>query len=143
MSARWVPLPYQSASAPESQSILTLKTDTLYPNCSHWKNEYYHEQSAFSNFIRHDDRYKAHVREIACDEANGAPEHKLKGPARCTGRFVRHYWVDKHHIKAAAEEAIAKVLLPGVRDGLSRQWNQSFVDHSNFPTLGVGSEGQS
>ncbi|KAF4549856.1 Hypothetical protein D9617_19g101610 [Elsinoe fawcettii] len=93
-------------------------TNVKYPTCSEWKDIFWHEQSAWSELVRYD--YLDHTREIACNDVNGAPEHKLEGDKKCTGKFVRHYWIAKDHVKQAVQESISSLVVPGLVDDLSK-----------------------
>lgn len=103
-------------------------SDKKYPECSQWKDAYWHEQTAYSNYIRHD--YEKFTRTIPCDEADGAPEHNLPEPRKCSGRFVRHYWVCKECLKGAVLESFANLIAPEVALNLVSEWKTSiFGDH--------------
>ncbi|KAF2218666.1 hypothetical protein BDZ85DRAFT_78407 [Elsinoe ampelina] len=93
-------------------------TNVKYPTCSDWKDVFWHEQSAWSELVRYD--YLDHVREVACNDVNGAPEHQLEGDKKCTGKFVRHYWIAKDHVKQAVQESISAVVVPDLMDDLSK-----------------------
>ncbi|KAK4150436.1 hypothetical protein C8A00DRAFT_18028 [Chaetomidium leptoderma] len=73
--------------------------ETRYPGCAVWKDKPFHEQSAFSSFVRYDfldgysiDTHPQYIRMLPCKEANGYPEVAGCG---CLGQFVRHYWGKK------------------------------------------------
>jgi hypothetical protein len=68
--------------------------DMRYQGCSAWKGPRFHEQSAFGEYIRYD--YEKYIMELPCAEANGYPG---VSQSHCEGRFVRHYWFDKHRVK--------------------------------------------
>lgn len=68
--------------------------DVRYTDCSQWKQPKFHEQSAFGEYIRYD--YEKYIKELDCGEANGYPGVKI---SNCQGKFVRHYWFDKSHVK--------------------------------------------
>lgn len=68
--------------------------DTRYKGCSEWKQPKFHEQSAFGEYIRYD--FEEYVKELPCAEANGFPGVQV---SNCQGRFIRHYWFDKHLVK--------------------------------------------
>lgn len=73
--------------------------DTRYEHCSEWKQPRFHEQSAFGEYIRYD--YEDFIKELPCAEANGYPG---VDDSKCHGRFVRHYWFNKHNIKNDFQE---------------------------------------
>lgn len=68
--------------------------DVRYQGCSQWKHPKFHEQSAFGEYIRYD--YEEFVKELPCAEANGFPGVEV---SNCQGRFIRHYWFEKHLVK--------------------------------------------
>jgi hypothetical protein len=70
-----------------------------YANCSQWKQPKFHEQSAFGEYIRYD--YDEYIKELDCGEANGYPGVEI---SNCQGKFVRHYWFEKHMVKVDFRE---------------------------------------
>ncbi|KAK4139556.1 uncharacterized protein C8A04DRAFT_32944 [Dichotomopilus funicola] len=75
-------------------------SEKRYPGCAEWKTKPFHEQSAFSSFVRYDfldgysiDTHPQYIRHIPCSDANGYPEVAHYG---CLGHFVRHFWQDKN-----------------------------------------------
>lgn len=123
-------------NTPEVMALLTdwldCPTDVKYPNCSDWRYTFWHEQSAYSEYIRHDEAYRNVTREIPCDDANGAPNHWLLGNKKCSGRFVRHYWVCKECIKPAVEQALADLVMPQVTNRLKIVWDDIYENHANM-----------
>lgn len=83
---------------------------------------FWHEQSAYSEYIRHDAAYAGPgvLKEIACDEANGAPEHWLLGSKKCGGRLIRHYWVCKQCVKRAVEWSVVDLVVGAGLEELGR-----------------------
>lgn len=75
--------------------------DVRYTNCSQWKQPKFHEQSAFGEYIRYD--YEQYIKELDCGEANGYPGVQI---SNCQGKFVRHHWFEKHHVKTDFRENI-------------------------------------
>ncbi|SPQ23515.1 aee1a434-95fe-40b3-8802-dd5a24d2d1e5 [Thermothielavioides terrestris] len=74
-------------------------SETRYPGCAAWKDKPFHEQSAFSSYVRYDfldgysiDTHPQYIRTLPCKEANGIPEVAGCG---CVGQLVRHYWGKK------------------------------------------------
>ncbi|PNS14794.1 hypothetical protein CAC42_2023 [Sphaceloma murrayae] len=98
-------------------------TNVKYANCSDWKDVFWHEQSAWSELVRYD--YLPYTRELPCDSVNGAPEHSLEGDRKCTGKYVRHYWVAKDQVKHAVQESIANLVVPGAMADLSKYFDLS------------------
>ncbi|KAJ8116555.1 hypothetical protein OPT61_g2041 [Boeremia exigua] len=88
-------------------------SETQYPGCATWKQEWSHEQKAFSEYVRWD--YNPHgteIVEIPCDDAMGYPginkhPHIL---SKCEGAFLRHHTVDKAMTKGSAEEAVLQAM---------------------------------
>jgi hypothetical protein len=73
--------------------------DRRYANCSQWKQPKFHEQSAFGEYIRYD--YDDYVKELDCGQANGFPGVEI---SNCQGKFIRHYWFEKHLVKVDFRE---------------------------------------
>ncbi len=87
-----------------------------YPGCGEWKNKPFHEQSAFSSFVRYNfldgysiDTHPQYIRMLPCKEANGYPEVSGCG---CLGQFVRHYWGHKHLTNREFTHNIMAALTP-------------------------------
>lgn len=99
---------------------ITCPTDEKYIGCSRWKDEYFHEQSALSEYIRYD--YAEQIRELPCDEANSAPNQEPKG---CSGKYIRHYWHGKDQLKQAADENVAAMVLKEAHESLMLQWDSA------------------
>jgi hypothetical protein len=79
--------------------------DVRYANCSQWKQPKFHEQSAFGEYIRYD--YGDYVKELDCGEANGFPGVEISD---CQGKFVRHYWFEKHLVKVDFRENLMNAI---------------------------------
>ena len=87
-------------------------TDTKYEGCSRWKDQWAHEQSAFSDYVRYD--YADSIREIETTEVH-SPE----------GKFIRHYWgPEKANLPEAAREAILGRFIPEILSSLGNTWHQ-------------------
>lgn len=99
--------------------------ETRYEGCDDFRLNHYHEQGAFSNFVRYD--YADWIRTLPCDDANGAPE----GGQGCTGRFVRHYWVSKDAIKTAVEETVMQSVFGRVHRQFVESLAETFWNHSD------------
>ncbi|KAF1848822.1 uncharacterized protein K460DRAFT_375593 [Cucurbitaria berberidis CBS 394.84] len=84
-----------------------------YPGCALWKEEWSHEQRAFSEYIRYDfNPTGTNIIEIPCDDAVGYPglaEHEHIN-SNCTGQFIRHHTIDKAMTKRSTEVAMLQVL---------------------------------
>ena len=84
-----------------------------YPGCATWKQEWSHEQKAFSEYIRWDYNPSGNeIVEIPCDDAMGYPgindhAHIL---SKCQGTFLRHHTVDKGMTKKSTEEAMLQAM---------------------------------
>ncbi|KAF2269675.1 hypothetical protein CC78DRAFT_539615 [Lojkania enalia] len=79
--------------------------DKRYPNCSQWKKPKFHEQSAFGEYIRYD--YEEYIKELPCAEANGFPGVTI---SECVGKFIRHYWFEKHLVKKDFQENMMQAI---------------------------------
>ncbi|KAF2846443.1 hypothetical protein T440DRAFT_521805 [Plenodomus tracheiphilus IPT5] len=99
-------------------------TEVRYPGCGHWKENWSHEQRAFSEYIRYDfDRTPQTIIGIPCDDGMGYPGfHEQAGPnfdtADCKGNFIRHYTLGKGTVHSAATETIAQVLVEVLQKSL-------------------------
>lgn len=106
---------------------ITCPTDEKYAACSRWKDSYFHEQSAFSEYVRYD--YADVVKELPCEEANSAPGQEPKG---CSGKYVRHYWHGKEMLKQAADENVSAMVLKEAHDSLMLEWESGvFFNYSS------------
>jgi hypothetical protein len=95
-------------------------TETRYSGCGRWKDEWAHEQRAFSMYIRHDFNPDGNnIVEIPCDDAMGYPGLSDLGyiSTNCTGQFIRHHTVAKDKTKTSAEAA----MLQGITDLLRKE----------------------
>ncbi|KAH8711936.1 hypothetical protein GQ44DRAFT_742765 [Phaeosphaeriaceae sp. PMI808] len=79
--------------------------DVRYANCSQWKQPKFHEQSAFGEYVRYD--FEENVKELDCGQANGFPGVEI---SNCQGKFIRHYWFEKHLVKADFRENIMNAI---------------------------------
>lgn len=115
---------------------LECPSNTKYPECAHWKTDRFHEQSAFSSFLRYD--YADNVRELPCDEANSMPltyGGRWRNKAVCSGKYVSHFWADKNGLGLGTSEAIGKLLSPEIFQSLAQEWkNGIYDDQSNLNT---------
>lgn len=67
------------------------------------------EQGAFGEYVRHKFNRPNDFQEIPCDEANGGPPPGMFD--YCTGRFVRHPWLDKDRLKGDTNLSVMRVLM--------------------------------
>jgi hypothetical protein len=97
-------------------------SEKRYKGCAKWKNEWSHEQRAFSEYIRYDfNNTSGTIVSIPCDDAVGWPgfrEDMLSRPGTankdvsdCNGNFVRHYTtMGKSHVKEASASSVMQIL---------------------------------
>jgi hypothetical protein len=96
-------------------------TEIRYPGCSQWKEEWGHEQRAFSLYIRYDfDPDGNNIVDIPCDDAMGYPglsdiELIIDN---CTGQFVRHHTIAKDRTKRSADNALLQSIMTLARKDL-------------------------
>ncbi|KAF2870352.1 hypothetical protein BDV95DRAFT_496247 [Massariosphaeria phaeospora] len=94
---------------PTTQEILKAwhecPENTRYQGCSEWKKPRFHEQSAFGEYVRYD--YEDNVKELPCAEANGFPGVQ---ESNCQGKFIRHYWFEKHMVKKDFRENMMQAI---------------------------------
>jgi hypothetical protein len=92
-----------------------------YPGCGRWREEWAHEQRAFSQYIRHDfNPNKTNIIEIPCDDAMGFPGIADSGfiADNCTGQFVRHHTIAKGMTKRSTEVAMLQSMTDLLRKEL-------------------------
>jgi hypothetical protein len=113
-------------------------TEKRYPGCARWKNEWSHEQRAFSEYIRYDPEFNKTVDTIVgipCDDAVGYPGFKEQNEGQgrrtlsdCNGNFFRHYTLGKNKVKNAGMEvtmqAIAEVLQMNLLGNQDTLWQK-------------------
>ncbi|KAF1936771.1 hypothetical protein EJ02DRAFT_413516 [Clathrospora elynae] len=96
-------------------------TEKRYPGCANWKENWSHEQRAFSEYIRYDfNPSGTNIVEIPCNDAMGYPgivDHAWV-KSNCTGQFLRHHTLDKAMTKRSTEVAILQSLTDLVKKEL-------------------------
>lgn len=97
--------------------------ETKFEGCARTKEIPFHEQSAYSRFIRYE--FPNNTIDLPCSEANG--RSTLKG--ECKGKFVEHYWLGKDEVQAAVEKSIARMVMPGMAAKLIDEWETHLEDH--------------
>jgi hypothetical protein len=91
-------------------------SETRYPGCGRWKQEWSHEQRAFSEYIRYDfNRTPETIVSIACDDAIGWPgfvaDADLPYPiSDCNGNFLRHHTLRKSKVKESATVSVMQAM---------------------------------
>lgn len=83
-----------------------------YPGCGAWKQNWSHEQKAFSEYIRWDyNPSGTNIVDISCDDAMGYPgiENHAHILSKCQGLFFRHHTIDKSMTKQSTEEAMLQL----------------------------------
>ncbi|KAI8935874.1 hypothetical protein NX059_007389 [Plenodomus lindquistii] len=99
-------------------------TEVRYPGCGHWKENWSHEQRAFSEYIRYDfDRTPQTIVGIPCDDGMGYPGFREQAGANfaradCKGNFIRHYTLGKGTVHSGTTETIAQVLVEVLQKSL-------------------------
>lgn len=104
-------------------------TEVRYPGCAKWKNEWSHEQRAFSEYIRYDfGKVPQTIVGIPCDDAMGYPDFKKqneekgnKGISDCSGNFIRHYTLGKEQVHSGGSQTIAQVMAEVLQKDLLAQ----------------------
>jgi len=108
-------------------------TEVRYPGCAHWKENWSHEQRAFSEYIRYDyDKAPHTIIGIPCDDAMGYPGfQKQAGPnfakADCKGQFIRHYTLGKETVHPATAETIMQVLFEVLQKNILLHANETWM----------------
>ncbi|KAH3920446.1 hypothetical protein HBH56_004610 [Parastagonospora nodorum] len=102
-------------------------TETRYHGCGRWKQEWSHEQRAFSEYIRYDYNFTAEtIVPIDCDDAVGWPGFAADNPQNpgisdCSGNFVRHYTLSKSKVKDAGIMSVMNPLANILQTQLLKQ----------------------
>ena len=105
-------------------------SEKQYPGCAKWKQNWSHEQKAFSEYIRWDYNPSGNeIIEIPCDDAMGYPginkhQHIL---SKCAGTFLRHHTVDKAMTKKSTEEAMLQTMTDVMHKMLQQNKNKFWV----------------
>ena len=109
-------------------------SETRYPGCGRWKQEWSHEQRAFSEYIRHDAEFNVSAESIvgiSCDDAVGWPGFKddvnRDYPiTECNGNFLRHHTLMKSKTKdstvGSVMQALSQVLQKAVLQNKEEVW---------------------
>ncbi|KAF2748742.1 hypothetical protein M011DRAFT_485412 [Sporormia fimetaria CBS 119925] len=103
-----------------------------YPECGQWKENWSHEQRAFSEYIRYDFNPKGdNIVELPCDDAMGFPGIIEDHPhilANCSGQFVRHQTMAKERTKENASQALLQVMAQLTQRSLQMGREKYWVD---------------
>jgi hypothetical protein len=97
-------------------------TEVRYPGCGRWKQEWGHEQRAFSLYIRYEFNPDGNnIVEIPCDDAMGFPGLGDVDIMMdyCKGQFIRHHTLAKGTTKRSTEVAILQSVLSLARKELT------------------------
>ncbi|KAF2651528.1 hypothetical protein K491DRAFT_577438, partial [Lophiostoma macrostomum CBS 122681] len=87
-----------------------------YAECAHWKENWAHEQSVMSEYLRYDFNPTGHeIRELECGEANGFPGHPWYDEVDCRGRFVRHHTFWKALMKETTANATMQIVMQALK----------------------------
>ena len=125
-------------NSPLTMSMLSAWKDctseTRYPGCGKWKQEWSHEQRAFSEYIRHDPEFNVSAESIvgiSCDDAVGWPGFKEDVNrdypiTECNGNFLRHHTLMKSKTKDSSAgsvmQALSQVLQKAVLQNKDKVW---------------------
>jgi hypothetical protein len=102
-------------------------TETRYEGCAQWKQNWSHEQRAFSEYIRYD--YNFTPETIVCDDAIGWPgfKHDVEGGnegiSDCSGNFIRHYTLGKDQVREAGMLSVMNPLADILQKHLLKNQN--------------------
>jgi hypothetical protein len=87
-----------------------------YAECAHWKENWAHEQSVMSEYLRYDfNPTGTEIRELECGEANGFPGHPWYDEVDCRGRFVRHHTFWKALMKETTANATMQIVMQALK----------------------------
>lgn len=113
-------------------------TEKRYKGCAQWKENWSHEQRAFSEYIRYDFNPDGNnIVEIPCDEAMGYPGLKQNHGhilSDCNGRFVRHHTIDKAMTKTSTSDAMLNSLTDIMQKTLMRNKLKYWVSEVERPS---------
>ncbi|KAF2877669.1 hypothetical protein BDV95DRAFT_481826 [Massariosphaeria phaeospora] len=110
-------------------------TETRYPGCGRWKEEWSHEQRAFSEYIRYDfNPTGKNIVAIPCDEAMGWPgmleDNENRITSNCSGQFIRHHTLKKNMAKTSGAETVMEALAQIVQKSLLSRKADVYVDEA-------------
>jgi hypothetical protein len=109
--------------------------ETRYPGCGRWKEEWAHEQRAFSLYIRYDfNPNGTNIIEIPCDDAMGFPGLGDNSwiADNCTGQFIRHHTIAKTQTKRSTEIAMLQSITDLVKTELMRNTDIYLMEESEL-----------
>ncbi|KAI5456081.1 hypothetical protein BGZ63DRAFT_418107 [Mariannaea sp. PMI_226] len=101
------------------------------PGCDNWKENWAHEQSAFSWYIRYEFNGTDEVKNIPCDHANGN-EYYDEGHGACQGVFVSHNWQTKDKTAEILGRSTMKTIVRRLHEQFQADKNEVFVDASDY-----------
>lgn len=93
-------------------------SETRYSGCGRWKQEWSHEQRAFSEYIRHDPEFNVSseaIVGISYDDAVGWPGfkedvHRAYPILDCNENFLRHHTLEKSKTKESRAGSVMQAL---------------------------------
>ncbi|KAF2634780.1 hypothetical protein P280DRAFT_413090 [Massarina eburnea CBS 473.64] len=98
-------------------------TEVRYEGCARWKQEWSHEQRAFSEYIRYDfNPQDDNIVTIPCDDAMAFPGMAAQYAGRivsdCNGRFFRHHTLNKEKTKQSVATSVMQMLYTMMQDSV-------------------------
>ncbi|KAF2662518.1 hypothetical protein K491DRAFT_585319, partial [Lophiostoma macrostomum CBS 122681] len=108
-----------------------------YRGCGRWREEWSHEQRAFSEYVRYefggDGAVVVSILEIPCDDAMGYPglfdlDWVL---TNCTGQFIRHHTLDKGMAIRSANTAMLQSMAEVMQSALLSRKDDFWVSEDN------------
>ncbi|KAF2027173.1 hypothetical protein EK21DRAFT_72543 [Setomelanomma holmii] len=119
-------------------------SEARYPGCAQWKENWSHEQRAFSEYIRYDYNHTPEtIVSIPCDDAVGWPGFKKDvesgnpGISDCNGNFVRHYTLGKGQVKTAGSFSVMQLLADVLQKNLLKEQDTMWVKEKSREKLVV------
>jgi hypothetical protein len=82
-----------------------------YEGCAKFREDFPHEQGAFSDFIRYDPKFGESTMRLSCDETNGRSPDPEVAPAACEGKLIKHWWASKKSMKPKLQQTIMRDIL--------------------------------
>jgi hypothetical protein len=124
---------------PHTMDMLTAWKDCpdekRYPGCGQWKDQWAHEQRAFSEYIRYDfNPNGTNIVEIPCNDAMGYPGIKDHDwiNSNCKGNFIRHHTIDKGWTKKSTEAPMLQSLTDLLHKELHSKKSEYWIKESEY-----------
>ncbi|PVI05606.1 hypothetical protein DM02DRAFT_715656 [Periconia macrospinosa] len=103
-----------------------------WPGCARWKQEWSHEQRAFSEFVRYEfNPDDDNIVTIPCDDAMSYPGMAAQYAGRiatdCNGTFFRHHTLNKEMAKGSVATSVMQLLYGMMQDAIRENKDDIWV----------------